>query len=62
MMSFAKDRKGVLFCKLKIHLLTSHEDMKEDDYLLESQKLLLVLKRVIDHDFDTCKLNFFLKT
>ena len=35
--------------------------MKEDDYLLESLKLLLVLKRVIDHDFDTCKLNFVWK-
>ena len=62
MMSFAKDRKGFFFCKWKIHPLTLHEYMKEDDYLLESQKLLLVLKRVIDHDFDTCKLNFFLKT
>ena len=35
--------------------------MKKDDYLLESQKLLLVLKRVIDHDFDTWKLNFVWK-
>ena len=55
-MSFAKDRKGGLF--LQIENSPTYITLHEDDYLLESQKLLLVLKLVFDHDFDTCKLNF----